>query len=312
MLYHQCQHLSLLLLLLLLLLPTPHQALKAPPSTSPRLPTWSSPRPNPKLPLGGYPVIKTKPELIFAATNNTQIEISGTYNHNVFLGYLPSEDRLFAYWKNSPQTEDQPGQRILISWRDNDNDNDNEDVDAAGGSNKSQWSTPFVLFGNISTPGRETVMFAAPAVTLPNGHTFAAASPGYYNRSKTDVHVAQGSQCALWPDSIDERNCGPAESYAEMYHSTLLLRRIYANSTLGAMFWVQAPPLFAAATNKYHIPSTKDMDEETQMDVATLLLYHDDAYDVPCGEEFTGTTKCGELLSSTFVVCCCLSSPAFP
>ena len=52
--------------------------------------------------------------------------------------------------------------------------------------------------------------------------------------------------------------------------------------------------LFAAATAEFHIPSTKDMDEETQLDVAILLTYQDDPYDVPCGEEFTGTTKCGE------------------
>ena len=265
------------------------------PPSPPRLPTWKSDRPDPTLPFGGYPLLNTTPELIFSATT-----MDGTYNHNVFIHYLPESDRLFAYWKNGVKEEDTPGQRILLSWREG-----------------TQWSTPVVAFGNLTTPGRATVMFGAPATTLPNGHTYIAASPAFYNESLLPhPHAAQGAQCALWPDSMNPRNCGPAASYAVLYHSTLLLRRVYANATLGAMFWLEGPPaLFAAATQVFNIPSTIDMDEQTRLDMATLMSYSDDASrdvskDVstastastastttetinkePCGQ-FTGTTKC--------------------
>ena len=260
-------------------------------AATPRLPVWTSPAPDPTLPLGGYSLINTKLELIFAATNT-----SGTYNHNLFLHYHPSADRLFGYWKNAPAEEDTPGQRILLSFRRSSTNSTSSSSSSSSLDSQSKWSSPVVAFGNLSTVGRETVMFGAPGITLPNGHVYIAASPGFYNRSKADVHVAQGAQCALWPDSIDTRNCGPAESYAVLYHSTLLLRRVYANETLGPMFWgIQPPSLFAAATAKYKIPSVKDLDDELQQDVAALLQYRNDPdvpTNVPCGREYTKTTKC--------------------
>ena len=245
----------------------------------PRLPTWNSSAPNPTLPFGGYPLLRnTTPELIFAATT-----ADGEYNHNVFLHYVPQSDKLFAYWKNGQKEEDTPGQRIMLSWRDAD----------ASAASTSKWSTPIIAFGNLTTPGRQTVMFAAPAITLPNGNCYIAASPGFYNQSlQPHVHVAQGAQCALWPDSMDTRNCGPAESYAVLYQSTLLLRRVYNNGTLGSMFWFQGPPsVFSAATLTYTIPTAAEMDEATQHDVVTIHRYPN-TDTRPCGSDFTGTTKC--------------------
>ena len=236
-----------------------------------RLPLWKSARPNSTSPLGGYPVIPTKPELISSAST-----ANGTYNHNVFLHYVPTTDQMMAYWKNGVVDEDMPGQTIKLSWR-----NPNQ-----------KWSKPIIAFDL----GMFGAMFGAPGITLPNSHVYIGASPGYYNHSLLHKHVAQGSQCALWPDSIDERNCGPAQSYAVLYHSTLLLRRVYDNRTLGPMFWaIQPPSLFSAATIKYNILSIDDMNEETQQDIAELVAYRNDPdvpTNVPCGREFTGTTKC--------------------
>ena len=86
-----------------------------------RLPLWKSP-------LGGYPVIPTKPELISSAST-----ANGTYNHNVFLHYVPTTDQMLAYWKNGVVDEDMPGQTIKLSWR-----NPNQ--------KSKKWSKPIIAF----------------------------------------------------------------------------------------------------------------------------------------------------------------------
>jgi len=72
-------------------------------------PYWAAPRLDPLLPHGGVPYTPnvSVSRIFFATTAN------GTYNHMPMLD--EHRGTLFAWWKNSPVDEDQPGQRILYS-----------------------------------------------------------------------------------------------------------------------------------------------------------------------------------------------------
>ena len=255
----------------------------------PAVPAWTAPRPDPALPLGGFSRLPyAQPiSLVYAATT----EADGLYNHNVFLGFHPGGRFLFTYWKNGVLYEDKPGQRELISF------SEDGGKTWSGILNGSRSHPPQVLFPNMTTPGREAVMFGAPPLTLGEGRrVYAAASPGYYNRSKSDVHVAQGAQCALWPDSLDPRNCGPAQSYAVEYHQTLLMRRINNDGSLGPLFWASErgpPALFEAATAALGILSLTDTDADTQADIAILNHQRGERVTPPgCDPRTDGVVKC--------------------
>ena len=89
----------------------------------------------------------------------------GTYNHAPMLSY---HNGLFlASWKNSPQDEDQNGQRVLYS-------------QSSDGTNWTSTDGLNILFPNMSSTSNPSVaLFAEPAVIL-NGRQYAAASPIQY------------------------------------------------------------------------------------------------------------------------------------
>jgi len=179
----------------------------------------------------------------------------------------------FIQWKNCMTDEDCNGQRMLFS-------------QSADGR---KWSPAEVLFPNMTVPGGPmATLEPAPPVHL-RGHLYAGASPGFHN--STHDSSAQGSQCCLWPDPLDPRNCGPPNDVAVTYNGTLLLRRVQADGSLGPIFWAThrgAPPAFAAATRVHGIRTLADMDAETQAD---LLILGPTKVAVPCDPQ-DGTLKC--------------------
>ena len=218
------------------------------------LPRWTAPRPHAQHHLGGYG--RLPHDFAVSVCKGDNATWLGTYNHNSMMDYM--EGSFLLYWKNSAVIEDFSGQRVLGS----------VSADA------KEWSPPVIVFPNLTTGNAAAVLEPAPPLLL-NGHRYAAASPGVFNTSSGLGwhHVAQGSQCALWPDSLDPRNCGPAASDAEHYERNLLLRRWFANGTLAPhFFWAasKAPALFALATARLGIPTVDAMDEQTRFDVATL------------------------------------------
>lgn len=112
-------------------------------------------------------------------------------------------------------------------------------------------------------------MEPSPSVRV-NGRFYAAGSPGRYNT--THDASAGGSQCSLWPDPIDPRNCGPVGQPWLHYKHTLLLREVQPGGTLGPAFWASdtPPDAFASATAQYHIPTLDAMPQYVQNDVAAL------------------------------------------
>ena len=255
-----------------------------------QLPSWTAPMPDASLPLGGYERL----ERDFLANIAYASEDIGLYNHNVMFSYDVSLGGFLIYWKNGILEEDSNGQRVL----------------GAFSGDARNWSAPLEIFPNLTLPGVPAAMEPAPAVQI-NGRVYAAGSPAFVNYSLG--HVAQGSQCALWPDSLDPRNCGPAADYAVQYESTLLMRQIVAPTaqsgeeataaaaaaaavaaggvTLGPLFWASTvgPSLFAAQTAAFGIKTLGEMDAETQADLQGLGPR---TLNPPCAAAETGTTKC--------------------
>mmetsp|Transcript_45353 Transcript_45353/g.107046 ORF Transcript_45353/g.107046 Transcript_45353/m.107046 type:complete len:371 (+) Transcript_45353:142-1254(+) len=91
----------------------------------------------------------------------------GTYNHAPMIDLV--NGTFIAFWKNSPQDEDQAGQRVLVS----------QSQDGA------TWTPgPVELFPNMSTDSNPAHLFASPVVRA-HGRAYAGASP---------------KQFCLWPD----------------------------------------------------------------------------------------------------------------
>ena len=82
----------------------------------------------------------------------------GMYNHAAMLQYFDAAIHLS--WKNAPEEEDTPGQRVLYS----------------SSSDGTSWSKAQVLFPNMSTDTTPVAQFAGPFATL-NGHLYASATP---------------------------------------------------------------------------------------------------------------------------------------
>ena len=246
-----------------------------------QLPSWNMPFLLPTQPDGGA---GTMPGLeflrLFYATS-----AQGTYNMSPMLSLL--DGAFLASFKNSPRDEDQPGQRVLysqsldgLSWT------DPSDASLPLPS-LSAWSPPSaslapppppspppaprVLFPNISTAAHPAALFAEPTVLL-NGRAYAAASP---------------RQFCLYPDQ---------------YAAVLLLRQVLpgALDAFGPVFWASraVPPGWEENSAVHGIPTVLAMPQQTQADVALLLVNSSYA---PCAQggalqggtqEKGATTKC--------------------
>jgi hypothetical protein len=71
--------------------------------------------------------------------------------------------QFLATWKNSPQDEDQPGQRILYS-------------QSLDGNNWTPTDGRNIIFPNVSTNNNPAALFAEPTLAI-NDRFYAAASP---------------------------------------------------------------------------------------------------------------------------------------
>ena len=236
------------------------------------LPKFTAKLPNSSKPLGGYTRIKQEFPPINIAYGSEKI---GKYNHNVMFNY-DIHVGFYIYWKNGILQEDSNGQRILFS----------------ASKTPHAYTKARVLFPNLTIGNVPCSLEPSPSIQI-NGHVYATASPAFINYTLKDLHVAQGAQCQLWPDSIDPRNCGPSASYAVEYKHTLLLRRIYSNFTLGPMFWgsYDAPEIFSIQTKTFDIQTfTKNMDETTYEDLKDILKSNN--VNPPCNTFESGSMKC--------------------
>ena len=115
-------------------------------SQAQEIPSWNMPvlRPIADFPMGGAePIGSANYTQLFKASKEI-----GTYNMSPMISHFHGV--FLASWKNSPQDEDQPGQRVLytqstdgITWLD---------------SNNGER----ILFQNISTNSNPTALFAEP------------------------------------------------------------------------------------------------------------------------------------------------------
>ena len=111
-----------------------------------------------KLPYGGASVVEGAEYIqLFQAS-----EAVGVYNMSPMISYFHS--RFLATWKNSPENEDQPGQRVLYS----------QSMDGRNWTFANSGER--ILFPNISTNAVPTALFAEPTLLL-NNRVYAAASP---------------------------------------------------------------------------------------------------------------------------------------
>lgn len=225
-----------------------------------RLPSWSAPQPNPKLPLGGYKPIADAVNIeVFHADS-----VIGSYNHAGMLSY--HQGWFLLAWKNSLRDEDSPGQRILYSQSDD-------------GLHWTKTDGNNVLFPNMSTTNNPVAQFVGPSLVV-NGRLYTASSPGIN---------AQGFQFCLWPDPLDPRNCGPPGQ--KQPHGVLMLRQVFGMGKLGPIFWAtrEIPKGFEDASKLHGIRTLDQMDTQTQLDIANLSS----TMEPPCPNPRTsGTLKC--------------------
>jgi hypothetical protein len=242
-------------------------------ATSAPAPFWTAPRPNASLPLFGYAQIPGVQHTgVFFGSQQ-----GGWYNHAVMMQWF--DGVLTLSWKNAPEKEDTPGQRVLY----------------AQSTDGKHWTTPTLLFPNMSTSAHPVAQFAGPFAVL-NGHLYASASPAIIADGD-----AQGAQFCLWPDGIDPRNCESPADPGYQPAGLLMLRRVYGPhggaSRLGPAFFASAagpPPELEEARNLTGVRLLHDMDAETQADVQALVGSGTaDGFEPPCGRgSGSGTLKC--------------------
>ena len=85
----------------------------------------------------------------------------GTYNHASMLQYHDAQ--FLLTWKNSPENEDTPGQRILFS-------------QSLDGNSWTPTTGNNIMFPNMSTNSNQAALFANPPIVI-NGRLYAGASP---------------------------------------------------------------------------------------------------------------------------------------
>jgi hypothetical protein len=123
------------------------------------VPSWNMPVLKPwHYPYGGASVVEGAEYIqLFQASKSI-----GTYNMSPMISYYHS--MFLATWKNSPEDEDQPGQRVLYS----------QSLDGKNWTDANSGER--ILFPNISTNAVPTALFAEPTLLL-NNRVYAAASP---------------------------------------------------------------------------------------------------------------------------------------
>ena len=189
-------------------------------------PYWAGPRLDPLLPHGGVPYApNVSVSRIFFAT-----PANGTYNHMPMLD--EHRGTLFAWWKNSPVDEDQPGQRILYS-------QSNDGI---------SWISAEELFPNMSSAAHHAALFAEPMLHL-NGSAYIAASPIQFN-----VYPISDKAPGLGRETLLLRQVMPG------------LRQF------GPTFWAtpSIPPGFADASAAHGVRTLDQMPETVQSDMALL------------------------------------------
>ena len=193
----------------------------------------------------------------------------------VMIDFLVGEGGGFVMmWKNGMADEDSNGQRLLYS----------RSADA------KNWTVPNIFIPNITTYGHPLTMEPGPCIHA-RWRLYCGGSPGFHNTSHDSS--AQGSQFCLWPDPLNPRNCGPPSDVEVHYNSSLLLREVRRDGKLGPMFWAApaAPTQFESATAAFRIPSLRQMDSQTQADLAAVGTSFA-AGETPCAELKDGTLKC--------------------
>ncbi len=234
------------------------------------LPSWRAPQPDPSRPWGGYRHAASTFTSLVHMGNKTM----GSYNHNVMFDYSVGNG-FFVQWKNCDTDEDCNGQRMLY----------------AQSNDAQNWSPAAVLFPNMTVPGGPAATLEPAPPLRVNGRLYAGASPGFHNT--THDSSAQGSQCCLWPDPLDPRNCGPPSAVAVQYNGTLLLRRVgKGGAPLGPIFWAThlgVPSAFAAASRVHGIKTLAEMDAQTRTDFAMVGAT---SVKTPCAPKTDGTLKC--------------------
>lgn len=181
--------------------------------------------------------------------------VVGSYQHGPMIGEV--NNVVLLSWKNSPISEDEPGQRVFYSHA--------TDPTAAPGT-QGGWSTPTLLFpgllGNTtheSAANCDIALWAAPFVTL-RGHVYAAAGT---------------QQICLFPADRTKAESLLLRRITVQNSSTDLTRSTSASVKLGPIFWAgpngTAPtPCQARAGIAAGVYNLAAMDVETQADVATL------------------------------------------
>lgn len=153
---------------------------------------------------------------------------------------------------------------FLASWKISplDEDAPGQHVLYARSTDGATWTAPAVLFPPMnSSESPRVALFAEPALLLGGGRVYAAASP---------------QQFCLYPVQQSPR--------------LLLLRRVFADGTLGRVFWAApaVPAGYGNASAAAGVVALPAMDAQTQADVAALTP---DATQLPC-DASGGTTKC--------------------
>lgn len=204
----------------------------------------------------------------------------GWYNHAAMLYY--HNGTITVSWKNAPETEDTPGQRVLYSQS----------------SDGVQWSKAALLFPNMSTNAVPVAQFAGPFAVL-NGKLYASATPALVNDGD-----AQGGQFCLWPDGLDPRNCATPDRPGTQPSGLLMLREVggldlqgggASPPYLGDVFWAShnPPAILAPAATANRIKTPNQMDAATQADLKKLVGNGAGAgFTPPCAAPSSGTLKC--------------------
>ena len=229
------------------------------------VPFWTASKPNISKPNAGFEKLDAE----FNAVAFYGSEAGGFYNHAAMWHYHNQQFTLS--WKNAPESEDTPGQRVLYS----------QSVDG------EHWTDAQVLFPNMSTNANPAAQFAGPYAVL-NGRLYATSTPAIISEGD-----AQGAQWCLWPDGLDPRNCATPDAPGSQPNGTLMMRRIFpgVGTPPGPIFWV-SPDAPAAelqeASTLNNISSITDMDATTQSDISLLTPHMEE---LPCADD-AGTLKC--------------------
>ena len=197
-------------------------------SSPPVLPHWAGPKLDPLLPHGGVPYTEgaTFQRLLFATP------ATGTYNHMPMVD--EHEGRLFAWWKNSPKDEDQPGEQRILS---------SQSADGVS------WSAAAELFPKLPAPH---VLFAEPMLHVNNRSAYIAASPYQFN---------------VYPIADQVPGLGLGTLLLRQVN-------VNGSSQFGPAFWAttDAPPGLANASTALGIRTVDQMPLAVREDVNQVIL----------------------------------------